>query len=578
MIYFFSFRKAVDYFAQFEQNGDYYVSLGFFRFYVISNQRHIRSVLGSNPNLTYLNRNFSSSHGLRNTIDSVDSSSVEWQIIHKSVKSSIMDLMNSEQGDPIALLNQMFEQAVRSSFPKKVDLLALTDNVIRRWFYVVFVGHNPRTPIESFDGEERVFYDIRNSLMSELRRSFYSNRFRWVPVLGRNTVNYSPSIISIKNLLQLFLQVRLDVFPNSFYARFKHHIAQNVESSYPDLDEWERRRLINEIFLNNSLLSLLVYDFVHMMIMGCVIQKVRNGKMRIDSTINSDDMTDIYRSNFLFRYRGRTLTNSVVIDSETPNPHTIPRGSVVMMDLVKSGLFYSSGSRTCSGQALTRPLIKSFVELLNSIKIIVESDEVVRSEDPDVPIVDLDASNVTGYLYYRDQLLKSDLIPTIDVNGRSILNLWHIYAQPDLSEMIRGWVRTVRAELENRNTDSESYIVCAPEAKALPLAAMFESPLVVLTKDSKLGTTEEEEYTRGYNNQIKSLHLYDSLNDTIDGSYILVDDGIASGGTLIASLRLLNDDSYPRQCRAIVAVIDHHYVETEPEIQSYSPITMFDFD
>ena len=68
-----------------------------------------------------------------------------------SVKSPLADLGDA----PIHLLNRMFEEEVRSSFPKEINLLELTDRVVRRWFYQVFVGHESKLPIDMIDQEER---------------------------------------------------------------------------------------------------------------------------------------------------------------------------------------------------------------------------------------------------------------------------------------------------------------------------------------------------------------------------------------------------------------------------------------
>jgi adenine/guanine phosphoribosyltransferase-like PRPP-binding protein len=569
-------RKAIDHYAT--QLNNYYVSFGLFRLYVIGDRPSIRSIFGSSPEASFLNRNFTASHDLTHTIDSVDPPTREWEVIHMSVKSAISDLGD----EPIRRLNQMFEEGVRESFPNEIDLLEFTDSIVRRWFYIVFVGHEPIEPFNVIDPEERVFYDIREMLLRDLRHSFYDNRFRWVPIIGSVTAKFwnRNKTHSLRNLMQLFLKVRPEQFPNSFYGRFKQHTHQNVDRLYPELTDMEKLQLADLIFVNNSLLSVLVYDFIHMMVMGCVIQKVNRGRDSLISEMDDSDIDTIYRSNFLFKYRGRRLTRDVRVSDEggEGDEHIIPSGSIVIADLLKSGLFYSSGARGCAGQALARPLIKSFVELLNSMEIIVVEDRLIRSDDPDVPIVDLDRSDVRGYLYHRDQLKRSDMIPSIEkTNGVILRNLWHIYSDPDLMIMIRRWIELVdRFAFQSR---ANSPIIVAPEARALPIASMFGRPLVVMTKDDKFGPTHSQSYTRGYNADSKYLHMYDTFESDLKrhDSYVLVDDGIASGQTLKTCMQILDSFDNRTHCSAIVGIIDHSYTETDESIQRENVITMFDF-
>jgi len=310
------------------------------------------------------------------------------------------------------------------------------------------------------------------------------------------------------------------------------------------------------------------------MLTGCVLKKVENGLMDLDSTIRGEgyvDMTEIYRENFLFKYRGRRLTKDVALRDD---PHVLPRGSIVLADLLDSGLIYSTGKRGCAGQSLARPLIKSFVELLNSMQIIVLQNRVVRSSDPDVPIIDLDRSNVVGYLYFRDQLKKSDLIPSNMVNDVKLHNLWHLYSNPDLLLMIRMWV----ASIMDMPICYDNAVVAVPEARGLPFATMFSQhgyPIIVLTKEAKFGPTFSKEYSRGYNSDSKSIHLYETLFDEARqyDQIILVDDGIASGGTLKACIELLKSESERPKRIDIIGIINHTYADRD----KLPTLTMFDY-
>lgn len=581
VIILLSFRSAIDYYAK--RYNNYLLSFGFLKIYVIKDRDTIKTVMGSNPSASFLNRNFSCAHGMIHTIDLVESTTREWSVIHKAVKSSITDLisninnLNTSNISPIDLLNQMFEEAIRTSFPKRINFLTLTDNVIRRWFYEVFVGFKSDESEKSND-----YWDIRRDLLQELHHSFYNNRFRWVPILGSYTAkiwnkNNNHRIEWLQVRMSNFLDLTVDVYPNSFYGRFRHHIRKNVEQLYPELNNEQKFNLINTIFVNNSLLSILTYDFVHSMIIGCVLKISEMNWKCIDyMDDNADHIGDIYRSNFLFRYRGRKLTQDVQIEN-----YIMSKGSIIIINLLDSEMFYSSGERSCVGQGLARPLIKSFYNSLKSMNFVVTNYTIDINSDPDIPIVDMLRSDVTGYIFHRDQLRKSNIIPSNTVNGVKLYNLWHLYSNPDLKQMIQDWSLYIKIKVLKLDPKTCKTVIIVPEARGLPFATMIShnEPIIVMTKDDKFGPTIKKDYNRGYNTEIKTIHIYKSLFDEIKKyDYIVfVDDGFASGGTIGAFFEILHNDlelfEQMRDRIRIVGIINHTYIESK---QHFDLITMFD--
>jgi adenine/guanine phosphoribosyltransferase-like PRPP-binding protein len=577
VLLYFSLRKAIDYYK--EVHGNYYVNCFVKRFYVLTDKRIIGKVFRSSPRLTMLNRAFTNAHGMAHTIDSVEETDPTWNIIHSSVKSTILGLGDT----PISLLNEMFETHVRNSFTQKVDILELFDEVFKRWFYIVFIGHEPEEQIGKRNAEEVIFYDIRKSLLKTLNSTFYSNPFRTTPFIGpwissHRRIQHQLDIDKLQSFFHLYTKERVNVFPDSFYAQFKDRISSQVNIHYANEDETFKENMTHQIFINNGLLTLLVYDFLHLMLKGAVVAKIEKAVLKtektehdIDTVLNDNDILNVYRKNFLFRYRGRTLTKGVEYGDTF-----IPRGSIVLADLVGAELFYSVGRRGCPGQAIARPMIKSFVQMLNKISFIVDDSDIHygRNNDVDTPFIE---GSAYGYAYYRDQLVKSSLIPSrVGLNGIELRNLWHLYSDSNLLGMIQAWIQSIQKYFEWHGIQIDTII--APEARALPLCSMFENtPIVVLTKTDKFGPTQTANYERGYADNIATIHLYETLVDTLKNKrIILIDDGIASGGTLNASIDLIESNSDSR-VNAIAAIINHTYAETEPNITKRNIVTMFDF-
>lgn len=126
-------------------------------------------------------------------------------------------------------------------------------------------------------------------------------------------------------------------------------------------------------------------------------------------------------------------------------------------------------------------------------------------------------------------------------------------------------------------------IILVPEARGLPFATMVavNDPIVTLTKDDKFGPTLSRDYSRGYNTETKTIHMYVSLLAELKNydQIIFVDDGIASGGTLLACLGILCDYDQEwfdkvKNNIMVIGIIQHGYSETKLDMKT---ITMFDF-
>lgn len=573
---------------------DFEINLYFKRIYCLRSRKAVEKVWASKPRTLY--GVFSSAHPYKHTIDMYQETDPEWKIIHKAVKKAIVSLGNR----PIQRLCDLFETKVRENFGKGIDVLVIFNDVYDEWYYETMVGHNTRM-------NQARFYSHRKTFLNAIKYSFYGNPFRKVPVLGTLV-----SMIRCRYGSRGFNAVERDImsdllcdnvyhtdlpnntFLSKFYAALEEVYADEVPwDKSDDSDNHNHKNKINELFIENAVLSLLVYDFVELMLKSVLLAKISKAKQSTNSLLTADDLHDIYRHGFLFQVRPRVLTRSVEFKE-----HTMKANSYILADLVHASLFYASGPRGCAGQVLAKPLILGLVTKLNAIHMLVKSDDRVVNSDPDTPFI---TGSITCYMYYRDSLNTSDMIPmhTVHETGQIMRNLWHLYANPGLNDMMSIWLKLVIADINTDLSDDDGTgasgrseridSIFAPEARALPLASMicteYSIPMFVLTKDAKFGPTTTEEYTRGYRKDSTIINLYHSTGNVINDSNIggcpilnsvLIDDGIASGGTLIASAHLIERHTQVR-VSAYVGIINHTYCETDANLLSKSVYTMFDF-
>lgn len=547
LVYFRSYTKTLKYYSA--VHDEFYIDCFFKKFYVLSSRPNVKQVLQSAPNLSYLNKNFTAAldHlGLRYTINSVDQTDPLWSVLHKAVKDSIGEINRNNR--QVELFNGIFSEAIRSSFTKRIDILELFDIAFAKWFCTAFFGNPDIT---------QFFATCRATLLSMLEKSFYASCFRSVPGLyGISNLFSSSPCTEIVDLERSFVGlIPHSQGTNSFYSLFRKHIEFGIEENNLHLDK-------PSVFVNNSILSMLVYDFLHQMMRGVLISRLTND----DTSIEAIDK--VYADNFLFRYRARDLTKSITTESG----YVIPQGSTVLIDLVRSKLFFSDGVRGCAGQSMARPMIEGFHKFLSTVEYIGVSSYLEKSNDIDRP---LKTGQLCGYIYFRDHLMKSNLIPYTDIGSIKMRNLWHLYSNPDLLRMIGAWISEVRHKIVID-------LIIAPEARALPLTTMmsqldtYTKPVIVLTKTNKFGPAFSTDYTRGYNDTTSTLYLYESFADK-SGLAVIIDDGIASGGTLQASIDMVESNT-KISVSCVVAIINHTYAESERRIRSDIKIhTMFDF-
>jgi adenine phosphoribosyltransferase len=151
-------------------------------------------------------------------------------------------------------------------------------------------------------------------------------------------------------------------------------------------------------------------------------------------------------------------------------------------------------------------------------------------------------------------------------------------AMYNLIEMYKdvGFIRYVISQFAASVHELRPDYIAAPEARALPIfgALIHETgrPGIFIRKAGKLPATApklSESYTTAYSEEKIEMNVDPNLQGK---TVMIVDDGISSGGTTLATVRLLEQAGM--KVIAVRAVIQYHYRELEPDFVSSGILEM----
>lgn len=623
-------KYFLDYFNSRNTDGQkipgYVIKCFIFNVYVIEDGSIQRQVLTSDPVLTSFNRIFNSAHGLKNTINNFDTTDPLWKILHSSVKEALCKLskfnfsistsnpsskstttsesttsvestFSKSNSDKVVdlsdLLINKLDEAIHYNLGREVVYTEFVNEFSLRWFSEFMMGSNPSSHDDFCD-----FCDLRQNILSVLSYTFHTNPFRKVPIIGSCVSAYRRyrSKDKINNIRERLRSLIPKLQKNTFWYDFYRSLSAKAANHY---------FVVDEVFIDNAFISVLVYDFLHIVLQGILLEKVTRGTASISlynfmntsfkgtssekiakgTSIDINEINDIIRQNFLFPFRGRTMTQDV----RTKDMGLIRKGDLCLLNLVseQSNTIFSYGLRSCPGQMIVTPLLRAYVKRINELVCCptningldhMTNNKINRSTDTDLPVI---TSNMRGLIRDPGIINKKDMIPTFNRdNSTPLRNIWSIYTNNKLMVDIMTYFRTIQSyDPIHLNFD----VIVAPEARALPLAGMISNelgnlPIIVMTKTDKFGKTISESYKRGHTDEVTTIHLYKSFEESIKGKKILfVDDGLATGGTTLACMNLIKQMG--GNVVLIFVIVKHNYCALEKEYErQYSDITYNCYD
>lgn len=521
-------------------------------FYIIQNKEDVKRLLTANTVTGYQNHNFEAAHGHDLNINATQAflgqSGTEknpiWENIHKGLGASVGDKN---------LINTLIAKHIRQFFTKPQFMLdlAFEDFMLKFWCEYLF---GPKVNADEFK-------TTRAKLLAALTYAYYGNRFKSTPYLGNLTCRFygymkQDEFRAIDQELQKFI----DAADDGLIYRFKQYLQKS--ESFP-------QDKVTQAVLDNTLDFILVYDFIHNAMYETLAEIVRNN---LDSTNQRKRAYSQGLANaFLFPFRVRVPQEDLALESVK-----ITRGVPTYINLVKAGLYHSFGPRACIGTGITdwiKDAIWNHLEgmQLRTINTSYPAEREALSHNRDVPVSP--ERYEVMWQYPRHYLQKA--LPKYPFKGvDEFYDVMKIFENPVLFGYI---VRSFIESINKQNIDKTKLCIVSPEVRGIPVAAAvahaLEVPLVIIRKPGKIpGSVLSHAYSTAYS---KDELQISTTSDVKDRHIVLIDDGIASGGTTLACCDLIK--RLGGEIKLVLAMINHTYKAKPAELSDYTIQTVFDF-
>ncbi|MDR3477203.1 MAG: nucleoside monophosphate kinase [Gammaproteobacteria bacterium] len=545
-----NFYDAIDTLEERYQTTDFKVAFAFATFfYVIQNKEDVRKVLNANAVSGFQNHNFDVSHGHMLNINAlpafVDGNiNPIWQGIHTGILHSVGNAQS---------VSQLVAKHFHRFLEKPQFALDVAFESFMESFWCEFMFGNKA------DADK--FSKTRAKLISALRYSYYDSRLKNVPYLGTQACKLygylkKDKFAEIDSELRDFIAGA----DNCLFSRFRESLMKN--SNFP-------KDKIDTAVLDNAFVLILALDFIQNAMYETLRTVVTAGLKTTEARkkVYAEGLHD----SFLFPFRSRVPQEALALGQAT-----VKSGTPIYINLLKSGLYHSAGPRTCAGIGVTQWIKDAIWDQLKEVEFELlnttyPSDREKMSHSKDVPMSP--ERHEVSWHYSRDYLQK--ILPHHEFKGVSeFFDVLKIYEKPHLSH----YVTTSFIEaIKKLNIDPEILCIATPEVRGVPAAAMvaeaLQVPLVIIRKQGKIpGEVVSKKYSNAYSDEVVELSVSSNVKDK---KVILIDDGIASGGTTVTCCDLIKQMG--GDVSLILAMINHTYKAKVPELAQYPVQTLFDF-
>ncbi len=195
---------------------------------------------------------------------------------------------------------------------------------------------------------------------------FHKNPLNRLPVIGsitskRNNKKYAAGLKEVDDGLAQILDFAIEHKQGAFYQLY-----EKLKPKYPDA---------YQIALDNSFLGILVYDFIDIILLDATAKIAKFPEM--------DRKKQVQRSmhdGFLYPFRFRTADEDF---------GDVKRGDYCVINLQKSGLYFSYGPRFCPGANLFKEIYTKFLEIYSEhdIRLVNPDEEIKTTGNEDLPFM-----------------------------------------------------------------------------------------------------------------------------------------------------------------------------------------------
>lgn len=425
------------------------------------------------------------------------------------------------------------------------------------------------------------YMDERERILAAMKHCFYNNSFKSLDVTGLSSLLFSygvrNEINQVKEKIKKFIEQST---PDSLVQRFKMTLDSLNKSEELGLS----LETINEILADNIFDLIFEPDFLENVLYEALVTAVKENADLHDEKARKYVYSHGMKQGFLFPVRSRVLEESVTLADGT----VLSAGSMVYLNLKKAGLYHSEGARRCVGQAYTHYFKEHFFNRLQAVEFKVKgiTYPAERKGSEEVPISP-ERYHVSWRLK-RDEAMRH--LPSHDYKGKKFFDVLSLHQKPDLNAlMVRQCVLKINRFTQKHNLNLDDLVIVTPEVRGVPIASQVASqlglPLYIIRKKGGYKMTASDVYTESYDKGYGDPDAVElptkQIKELVGKKIVFIDDGIASGKSAMACIKLLEEHFAAGEEAAtvpmILTLLKHDYTPVDPLLTQHSLVkTLFD--
>ncbi len=490
------------------------------KLYILQDQESVKKVLSKSTcaQLTYINSVFFNSHGHKYGIGNIDYRPGEnlWHGLHSCLIQAIdfktiQSLMDKHKY--ILLGDHSFTYNMNT--------------VLEKFIMTVWAQYTFGESCSQID-----YSCIRTQLLTVLKKTFYNSHLNLIPIIGpivasMKRIWYSKDLKAVDNSLKKLLKLN-----SGFMFKFRTNLGEynKQHKIFPE-------EQLDAIILDNSFLSVLVFDFLYMVILEATLKIAKH-------QVNSPDVRlamkqESIKNAFLFPFRFRYCPIN---------------GDYAILNLHSSQQYFSYGPRSCVGRGLFDTMYNKFFEIIQDFNLeFKNTNDIIQYSTANENIPTITSQHIVKLTMPRDYL-KNNLQSSLH-KGLTFYHIEKILQNPVLMQYIS---HQFASQINIHAIDA----IVSTEARGFlfgpQIAHILKLPLYVIRKKGKLaGTVVSESYQKNYDSQ-ETVEMAET-KDLTDKNIVVVDDGVASGETLIATHSLLKKQH--AKLLLVCVVVKHTYTK-----------------
>jgi adenine phosphoribosyltransferase len=522
LIKFWSFTETIDQIGKLHPNSqNLFVKLFNKKIWIKCSKEVTKTILStkSDSKLAYINRVFTLSHGHLYSIGNIQNESYDddktdpsmWHKVHhglaKAIDTNRLDEIMSKYS---SILTYKYNSKYN---PTEV----MSEYVMNVWFEFCFgITKNP-------DEDFNKYKLIREKLIKTLRTTFYNRKTSYIPYIGEYISKimfylYKNEYNEIDKQLRELINnsINTDGFIQEFYNQLKQ------TTDYDKI-------LIDKIVLDNTFLSILVYDFINILACNSIVRFASINQNFIDRRSMKDENIT---NSFLFPHRMRVIGLDITLTENKSDNEliSIKKGDLAIINMLEHKLFFSYGPRSCIGHAFSTKFYNKLCEIFDPYDIIKTDDnKVIKNHNRNIPEI---ISTHEIRLTMKKDILKN----TMDnFPHKGVQKFYRIESITEDVTMFKYIITQMVERIKCIQFEQNKQIDCIVLSEArgfmfMSVGNLLSIPIIMARKKGKIaGPVSCVSYIKNYDD-VETIEISTrSSSLLLNKNIVIIDDGLASG-------------------------------------------------